>query len=692
MGGVHCVCMARKKSVKKKTQKKNKGGVAAAGVSVDGGGGEVVLPEQEKFFSTSGLKGKARAGTNLPDPRRTPEGFDKDQKFRHLFPEVHLPPMFPDDDRVSFQSPDLPENELYFGDNLYILRDMDSECIDLIYIDPPFFSNKNYTVAWGDDNEVRSFNDIFQDGMYSYLSWLNARLWEMRRVLKDTGSIYVHCDWHASHYIKTEMDKVFGYDNFVNEIAWSYYSGGGSETKGFTTKHDVILFYAKDNKKGNKTFNVMYEKKYVEGKKEGVEKLKNGEREWKKDDDPTCRYTKHKTRKSEVEYRPICYTEILQRDTWYIPFLNPMAGERIGYPTQKPEALLERIIKASSNEGDIVADFFMGGGTTGAVALKLGRRFIGSDSSRVAVSVAASRLISVGEEVSGVMVKEKEEGMGLQMKHQDVADIRIGYVGNYPAEKFTHISDEEFRKFVRDIYGASAYSGDSKHIHGLANGKIVLHIGEADPEKSTSAKGAKDFVADALKYSEKHLGAGEQRVFQIISWGFDPAAVKWKEQAVKMLNKKEMKVRLDFVSLGDKAFRERIFRNIGDKNIDLKFNSLDNLLIFSRNPYIREIKVQKQKGLTLTFDLPNAKAIGSAKLINCQWDFSFKDGRFADKAHALNRNQKTFEAVLTAEHTFSREGDYIIAARIQDSLGGEAVASGVLKVGKSKSTIKMYDD
>lgn len=191
------------------------------------------LPTQEKFFSTEKLKRSARAGTHLPDPTMAPYGYDPKQHYGHLFPKLELPALFPPvskhpDDHVSFGTPDLPPHQLYLGDNLYVLRQLPSESIDLIYIDPPFFSNRTYTQIWGDDNEVRSFTDIFQDGMFSYLAWLNARLWEMKRVLKSTGSIYVHCDWHASHYIKCELDKIFGYDNFINEIIWSYSQGGKS--------------------------------------------------------------------------------------------------------------------------------------------------------------------------------------------------------------------------------------------------------------------------------------------------------------------------------------------------------------------------------------------------------------------------------------------------------------------------------
>src|SRR3990167_745869 len=181
------------------------------------------LPKQDKFFATENLKRSARSGTQLPDPTHAPYGYDAAAQFKHLFPALELPILRPPashhpEDRVSFGSPELKPNELFLGDNLYLLRQMPSESVDLIYIDPPFFSNRTYTQIWGDDNEVRSFNDIFQDGMFSYLAWLNARLWEMKRVLKSTGSIYVHCDWHASHYIKCELDKIFFYsktDSYV---------------------------------------------------------------------------------------------------------------------------------------------------------------------------------------------------------------------------------------------------------------------------------------------------------------------------------------------------------------------------------------------------------------------------------------------------------------------------------------------
>src|SRR3989344_4674875 len=201
---------------------------------------EQALPEQKAVFKHESSRHK-RGAHNLPDFKLPPLGYSPTKKYFALYPELHLPALHPAGDlgTVSFGSDHLLPNELYLGDNLQVLRSLPSKSIDVIYIDPPFFSGRQYALLWGDDNELRTFSDMWEDGLPSYLEWLNARLWEMARVLKDTGSIYVHCDWHASHYIKTEMDKIFGYENFRNELVWGYGAGGVAKSF-FPRKHDVI--------------------------------------------------------------------------------------------------------------------------------------------------------------------------------------------------------------------------------------------------------------------------------------------------------------------------------------------------------------------------------------------------------------------------------------------------------------------
>ncbi|MDO8638442.1 MAG: DNA methyltransferase, partial [Candidatus Daviesbacteria bacterium] len=155
-------------------------------------------PDQKNVISVSPKLGKRLH--NLPDPTNPPLGYDDHKAFDRVFPYINIPALHPKNhgDTVVFNDTESQANKLYLGDNLEVLRTLPSNSIDLIYIDPPFFSGRNYNVIWGDSNEVRTFEDIWEGGINSYLIWLNARLWEMRRVLKNTGSIYVHCDWHAS--------------------------------------------------------------------------------------------------------------------------------------------------------------------------------------------------------------------------------------------------------------------------------------------------------------------------------------------------------------------------------------------------------------------------------------------------------------------------------------------------------------
>jgi hypothetical protein len=221
---------------------------------------EVEIPEQREFYQLPVRFGavpvdEAPLGWEVETrPRET-----KVTRFQHAYPTIRLP--FQEVQRVEFghteeflkqneRDPKLRElfptgaNRLFFGDNLHIMRQLPSESIDLIYIDPPFFSGRHYNVIFGDKNEVRSFSDIWEGGMPGYLVWFNARLYEMKRLLKKTGSIYVHLDRHAVHYVKVEMDKIFGIYNFINEIIWCYKNPGRSG-KYFKRKHDTLLLYSK---------------------------------------------------------------------------------------------------------------------------------------------------------------------------------------------------------------------------------------------------------------------------------------------------------------------------------------------------------------------------------------------------------------------------------------------------------------
>jgi site-specific DNA-methyltransferase (adenine-specific) len=318
------------------------------------------------------------------------------------------------------------------ADNLESLRDLPSACIDVIYLDPPFFSNRNHQVVWGE--EVRRFEDnVWHGSMNFYIDWMKKRAREMHRTLKPTGTLYFHCDWHASHHLKVMLDDLFGIGNFRNEIIWQRTLAKGQMTRRLPSNHDVLLVYQRGD---GATWNedAMFVK-YDEGDLDAKTESKYSQRDQDgrryqltslinpNPDRPNLtyeflgiarvwRWTKERMEEAYanglvVQTAPGRVPRLKryldeQRgrpfgDVWTdIPPLNSQAAEREGYPTQKPEELLERILKMSSNPGEIVLDPFCGCGTTIAVAEKLKRQWIGIDISPTAASVMKRRMDAIG--------------------------------------------------------------------------------------------------------------------------------------------------------------------------------------------------------------------------------------------------------------------------------------------------------
>ncbi len=289
---------------------------------------------------------------------------------------------------------------LFAHDNLDILRGIDSDCVDLIYLDPPFNKKKIFTAPTGSNAEGASFSDIFREEdvkedwlldikedhfaihnllssvrviegrtsyNFCYLAYMAIRLMECQRILKSTGSIYLHCDPTMSHHLKLLLDCIFGEKNFLNEVIWAYRSGGVSK-KWFGRKHDILLFYAK--KIGKHYFNVSKERSYNRDNKpyrfKGVTEYEDAEGKW--------------------------YTLASLRDIWDISMLGRTKKERVGYPTQKPLELLERVITASCPEDGIVLDPFCGCATTCVAAERLKRRWVGVDVSKKAFDLVQERM------------------------------------------------------------------------------------------------------------------------------------------------------------------------------------------------------------------------------------------------------------------------------------------------------------
>ncbi len=313
---------------------------------------------------------------------------------------------------------------IFCKDNLDILQNINSNTIDLIYLDPPFNKKKVFTAPIGSSAEGASFKDYFREedlkdewlqtikedhielynflnGIknissnkhylynYCYLAYMAIRLIEMYRILKDTGSLYFHCDPTMSHYIKLLMDIIFGEKNFRNEVVW-YYRRWTASSKDFQRYHDIIFRYCKSS---NFVFNPIYIQSANEekGRKEGYKRNEQGD---------LIRIQSIRGKKWEIKKD---VRGVKSGDVFQISFIHPSAKERTGYPTQKPLALLERIIKASSNKNDVVLDPFCGCATTCVAAEKLKRQWIGIDVSVTAYELVKKRLAKEikGEEENG---------------------------------------------------------------------------------------------------------------------------------------------------------------------------------------------------------------------------------------------------------------------------------------------------
>lgn len=272
-----------------------------------------------------------------------------------------------------------PQNTIAQGDNLeymiYLLSKKDmTEKLQLIYVDPPFFSGGKYQASIRLESELlgksslmklEAYDDKWSMGMKEYLAMLTARLIAMKELLAETGCIWMHLDWHSVHYVKIIMDQIFGEDNFINEVIWTYKSGGSSK-KSFARKHDTLLVYGKSKKH---KFNPLREKSYNRDFKpyrfKGVEEF--------------CDDTGW-------------YTMVNMKDVWNIDMVGRTSSERTGYATQKPDRLMERIIASCSDEGDLCADFFAGSGTFGAVCERMNRRWIMCDNGKLAIAEQIHRI------------------------------------------------------------------------------------------------------------------------------------------------------------------------------------------------------------------------------------------------------------------------------------------------------------
>lgn len=412
--------------------------------------------------------------------------------------------------QVAGKKQDAFRNRLIWGDNKLVmaslLKDFKGK-IDLIYIDPPFDVGADFTidVPIGDGKEIIgkdqstlemvAYRDMWGKGTASYLHMIFERLVLMKELLNEQGSIYVHCDWRVNSFVRSILDELFGVDNYCNEIAW-HYSGWNKKLKNsFEKRHDSILFYKKSL---NPIFNSYFEEwkskeDYVKRRKQKILVDDTG-REYVLSDAGGGQRIRRYLDEALLE-------GVVIDDVWKLDKLNNSASESCDYVTQKPEVLLERILKASSNEGDLVADFFCGSGTTGAVAERLGRRWIMSDLGRFAIHTSRKRLIEL---------QRKQHKEGQPYRAFDVYNL-----GRYERQWWQKDrlkgADQEHRRIVLEFFRAEILShAPSPLLHGRKS-TAFCHVDSID---SIFTRDEAREVAHAVKQ------AGGQECF-CLAWEFE---------------------------------------------------------------------------------------------------------------------------------------------------------------------------
>ncbi len=286
------------------------------------------------------------------------------------------------------------QNQIIIGDCLEELTKIERETVDVVYLDPPFFTQKTQKLKTRDNSKEYLFEDSWK-GIEEYKKYIKKRLQKCKSVLKITGSIFLHCDKSASHYLRMVLDEVFGKENFRNEIIW-YYKRWSNGKKGLLNSHQIIYFYSKrQDFKFNKIFKNYSPTTNIDQIFQQRTRNKNGKSTYKVKENGQVALLKKKN-------------GVPLSDVWEIPFLNPKAKERVGYPTQKPVILLEKIIQLVTDKGDVVLDPFCGSGTTLVASKILGRKYIGIDISEEAIKLTKQRIKNPKKAKSQLLEKGKK--------------------------------------------------------------------------------------------------------------------------------------------------------------------------------------------------------------------------------------------------------------------------------------------
>ena len=559
--------------------------------------------------------------------------------------------------KVREDTPSWPDfrNRLIWGDNKLVmaslLKDFKGK-VDLIYIDPPFDVGADFTmdVPIGDEDErvekdqstleMVAYRDMWGKGTDSYLHIMFERFSLMEQLLTERGSIYVHCDWHVGHYLKLLLDTVFGKERFLNEVVWHYRRWPALSTT-FQRSHDVLLWYAKtDAHKWNQTYQPL---SAATLKRFGGKKVR-GE-------------TTKEVLDEESEGAPM-------RDVWDVPHVLGANPERIDYPTQKPEALVEHMLKASTDEGDLVADFFCGSGTTGAVAEKLGRRWIMADLGRFGIHTTRKRMIGVQRELHEA---------GKPYRAFDVYNLGR-YERQWWQKEKLHNADEEHRGIVLEFFKAEVLSNaPSPLIHGRKAGAFC-HVDGID---SMFSRGEAAAVAKAV------TAAGGRECY-CLAWEFE-MDLHLATAAIE----KDLGVKLKLI---------QIPREIMEKNRKSPPPFLE-VAVLEAEPIIRKAGKGKMPGvdIKLTKFMPSLAEVPSKELEAIKeravksgmdfvdfWavDFDWQPGKPFNHhwQDYRTRKDRSLKTVSDAGHVYPKKGTYTACVKVVDTFGCDTSITVEVKV------------
>ena len=615
-------------------------------------------------------------------------------------------------------------NRLIWGDKKYVLPSLLPEFagkVNLIYIDPPFATGADFSfttlIPESDESltkepsmiEQKAYRDTWGRGLDSYLQWFYETVVLLRELLAEDGSIYVHCDWGVNSYIRAVMDEVFGAENYLNEITWLRSSSGKTTSRSFPRDTDSILLYFKSpDYVFNSVFQplsertiAMYDKDDHDGRGRyryyPMQKTSNPGPETTYDYvDLTGKVWKcpakgwrmnfTKIRALEEDGRLVLTGSTLQEKAYWnerenegklssnlwndIPNLQGSSGEMVGYPTQKPEALLERIIKASSNEGDLVLDCFCGSGTTAAVAEKLGRRWITCDLGRFAIHTARKRLLS-NPNVKPFVVQNlgRYERQAWQAAEFAQGDPR-------QAAQAQHA----YRRFILDLYHAQPIDG-YLWLHGVRDGRMV-HVGVVD---APVAEGdVRQIVGEFWKASGQGIAGATVNGVDVLGWDF---AFNTNEIATHFASEAGVNLRL-----------KRIPREVLEKKAveqgDIRFFELAALSL-KVSQKAREGLAEPEQAygpavaITLTdFIVPPDDVPAEAQAAVKRWDqwidywavdWDYKGDAFHNMAQRY-RTRKDPQLQLTLAHTYSEPGRYTVVVKVIDILGNDTTKTLTVEV------------